>query len=234
MPTDAQLARLYAYPQDLGRTWVRSVFVSTIDGAAHDQTGTSGSLGGEPDHRVFQLLRTLADVIVVGAGTARAEGYEPVRPDEINGSLRRELGLEPLPPIAIVSERLDIPDALIVPGQYVITTESSPAERRAELGETMTVLVAGSERVDWPAVLDAFGVRGLRRLLCEGGPRLHGTLVAADLVDEICVTYAPVLAAGQAPRIAVSDDAVRRPMELRHAETVDGVLLSRWVRAQRD
>ena len=69
-------------------------------------------------------------------------------------------------------------------------------------------------------------------MLCEGGPSLHGELVGHDLVDEVCLTVAPVLASGSAPRIAHATDAVDRPMTLGHAIASDDVLLTRWVRAR--
>ena len=124
IPDQAELERLYAYPGG-DNTWVRTNFVSTLDGAAYDASGKSGSLGGEVDKQVFALLRSLADVIIVGAGTARAEGYEPVGADEIDADLRTRHGLAPIPPIAVVSLRLDIPDALR--GELLITTADAPS-----------------------------------------------------------------------------------------------------------
>jgi riboflavin biosynthesis pyrimidine reductase len=211
-PDDDEIRRLYAYPPS-DRPWVRSNFVATIDGAAHDEDGRSGSLGGEIDTRVFHVLRSLADVIVVGAGTARTEGYGPdVRP------------------IAVVSRSLDVPESLVVPGQIVITTTDAPSEALDRLRSTVDVIAAGEGEIDWPVVLDALATRGLRRVLCEGGPTLHGDLVGRDLVDEVCLTIAPVLASGDAPRIAHGSAVAGRPMRLGHALTVDGVLLTRWVR----
>jgi riboflavin biosynthesis pyrimidine reductase len=210
---DAELRRLYAYPRDLSRPWVRTMFVSTIDGAAFASDGRSGSLGGDIDTRVFQLMRSMADVVLVGAGTARTEGYGPA---EV--------------PIAVVSRRLDIPDALVVPGQLVITTADAPTRRLEHLRKTVDVIAVGERRIDWAAVLDELGDRGWHRVVCEGGPSLHGELVGLDLVDELCLTIAPVLAAGGAPRIAHGPDAVDRPMTLGHSLAVDDVLLTRWVR----
>lgn len=208
----AEIADLYAYP-DIDRPWVRSNFVATLDGAAHAADGVSGSLGGQVDTRVFGVLRSLADVVVVGAGTARAEAY----------------GVGDVP-IAVVSRSLDVPEALIVPGQLVITSADAPQDALEQLAEKVDVIAVGTGAIDWTAVLSALDARGLRRVLCEGGPSLHGDLVALDLIDEVCLTIAPVLAAGDAPRIAHGDGAVDRPMSLGHAIAVDNVLLTRWVR----
>jgi len=209
---DAEIERLYACPT-IDRPWVRTNFVATLDGAAAGGDGVSGSLGGEVDERVFHVLRSLADVIVVGAGTARAEGYRP-------GAV----------PIAVVSRSLDVPEQLLVPGQIVITTSDAPVDELRRLLETVDVIALGEDRIDWVAVLDELGRRGLNHVLCEGGPSLHGELIDLDLVDEVCLTVAPVLAGGSAPRIARGPDAVDRPMTLGHSRAVGDVLLTRWVR----
>lgn len=228
----ADLARRYAYPDQLDRPWVRLNFASSVDGSATAEDGLSGALGGEPDSTVFAVLRSLCDVVLVAAGTARAEGYRPIEAEEIHAELRGELGLAPVPPIAIVSRGLDLPDELVSPGQIVITSAASPPERRAELAATMEVIVAGEEAVHLPTALDALRRRGLRRILCEGGPSLHGALAADDLVDELCLTVAPVLAAGDGPRISHSDHFAGRALTLGHLIECDDVLLTRWLRAR--
>ncbi|MCL8251036.1 dihydrofolate reductase family protein [Aeromicrobium fastidiosum] len=209
---DAEIARLYAYPAT-DRPWVRTNFVATVDGAAHGADGVSGTLGGEADKRVFGVLRSLADVVLVGAGTARDEGYGPADV-----------------PIALVTRSLDVPDALRVPGTVVVTTADAPRDRLDALGDDVDVVARGTGAIDWTAVLDEFTTRGWLHVLCEGGPSLHGELVGLDLVDEVCLTVAPVVAAGPAPRIAHTDQAVDRSMTLGHALAVDDVLLTRWVR----
>lgn len=226
IPEQAELERLYAYPEG-AKTWLRTNFVSTLDGAAYDESGKSGSLGGDVDKRVFALLRSLADVIIVGAGTARTEGYEPVGTDEVDADLRARLGLAPTPPIAVVSRRLDLPEVL--QGQLLITTTDAPG--LDALRDEMDVLAFGERIIDWPAVLAELASRGMTRVLCEGGPTLHGTLVAQDLVDDLCLTIAPVLTAGSAPRIAHGPEAVTHHMKRAHVLDADGVLLTRWVRS---
>jgi riboflavin biosynthesis pyrimidine reductase len=193
---------------------VRTNFVCTVDGAAYDVSGVTGTLGGDIDSEVFGLLRRLADVIVVGAGTARIERY----------------GTADVP-IAVVSLSLDVPERLRVPGQVVVTTIDAPPEAVAALRDDGVEIVAhGEVEIDWPAVLDDFEDRGWRRILCEGGPTLHGELLRRDLVDEVCLTIAPVVGSGDAPRIAHSRHAVHHDMTLGHAEAVGDVLLTRWVR----
>lgn len=204
---------LYAYP-DTDRPWLRTNFVSTVDGGAYDAAGRTSTLGGEIDTEVFALLRRLADVIIVGAGTARTEEYHTSST-----------------PLALVSRRLDIPEDLVGPGLVVITTTDSPADRIETLREAgVEVIAHGEIEIDWPIVLDDFGARGWRHILCEGGPTLHGELVTLDLVDEVCLTIAPMLTSGDAPRIAHSRRPVSLEMRLGHAIPVGDVLLTRWVR----
>ncbi|HLR83547.1 MAG TPA: pyrimidine reductase family protein [Nocardioidaceae bacterium] len=233
VPDRDALADAYAYPD--GRTWVRANFVSTLDGAATGANGVTDSISPAVDRTVFALLRTLCDVILVGAGTTRHEGYEPVRPDEVDGDLRETLGLAPVPPIAVVSASLELPDALIEPPSYaprtiVITAESAPTDRLAAVRERCDVVVAGAHTVDTEQIRGALSERGLNRILCEGGPSLFGALIEADAIDELCLTLAPRLAADGAPRIATGTVAVDRRLRLGHLLYEDDVLLARYVR----
>ncbi|UPK76917.1 pyrimidine reductase family protein [Nocardioidaceae bacterium SCSIO 66511] len=236
VPDKAGLIDAYAYPE--GRTWLRANFVSTVDGAATGANGLSASISPAVDRSVFALLRSLADVILVGAGTTRHEGYEPVRPDEVDGELRESLGLAPLPQIAVVSASLDVPKPLVHRGStaaptLVVTAGSAPAERVESLREHCDVIVAGYDETDLAAVPAALSERGLNRILCEGGPSLFGALIEADVVDELCLTVAPRLAADGATRISVGSQTVDRALTLGHLLYEDDVLLARYVRNRR-
>src|SRR5689334_14212831 len=177
MATDPALDfGLYAFPEVDG-TWLRTNFVATLDGAAHDDNGVTASLGGETDTALFAHLRSIADVVLVGAGTTRVERY----------------GARSSTPLVVASRRLDIPERLQCPGITVVTTTDAPADRMAALREAgVDVLTHGEITVDWPEVLDAFADRGWRKVNCEGGPTLHGELVSQELVDDLCLTIAPV------------------------------------------
>ncbi len=233
---DDDLEAAYAYPAE--RTWSRLNFVTSLDGATTDAGGRSDGLSGAGDRRVFALLRSLADVIVVGAGTARAEGYAPVRPHEVDSELRDRLGLAPLPPLAVVSRGLDLPDDLLATTDrqaaptLVVTSAAAPEQRRAHVRERADVLVCGEEEVDHHEVREQLAARGLRRILCEGGPSLAGAMAAAGTLDELCLTLGPVLVAGNSPRVTtgpVIDPAVAmRPV---HAIADGDHLLLRYVRA---
>lgn len=230
MLSSAEIAERYAYPPHLESPWFRMNFVSSIDGAAQDASGLSGGLGGPDDTAIFAVLRSLADVIIVGAGTARTEGYAPVRPSEIHAEIRSQFTDTTVPPIAIVSRQLDIPDSLITPGHIVITCGNSDPNKRAKLVETVDVIVTGHKEIDWPATATELAQRGLYRVLCEGGPHLHGDLIAADQVDELCLSVATVLTGGESRRIAIGPIAPSRAMRL--VDTIAGrdLLATRWIR----
>ncbi|MGH3497437.1 MAG: dihydrofolate reductase family protein [Nocardioidaceae bacterium] len=197
---DDALALAYDHTVEDGHdARLRLNFVTSLDGSAQGRDGRSGSLSSQTDQRLFALLRTLADVILVGAGTVRAEHYAPVAPDEVDAGRRRALGLAALPPIAVVTRRLDLPEQLLADsadGVLVITAEAAPAHLLARLRERVEVIVAGADAVDLVAARAALVDRGHRRILCEGGPSLARDLVAADLVDEVCLTRSPLLVAG--------------------------------------
>jgi len=199
------LAALYAYPAGLTRPWVRANMIESADGAA-EVDGLSGGLSGPADREVFGVLRALADVILVGAGTARAEKYRPARVRPQWAGLRS--GRPAAPPVAVLTGRLDLDlDSPLIAGAaadartIVITSGAAPADRRAAAQAVTDVIIAGGRRVDLAAALGELAGRGYRRILAEGGPHLLGQLAGAGLLDELCVTVSPALAGGQAGRI---------------------------------
>lgn len=232
--TDDDLARLYAFPEDLDRPWVQVNFVSAADGAASLDERSEG-LSHPADKRIFLLGRDLADVVLVGAGTARAEGYRGARTNPERQARRERLGLSGLPPIAVVSgsARIDpesplLTDTKVAP--IVITTAAAPQARRAALADAgADILIAGEQMIDLTAALKELSARGLRRIDCEGGPHLFGELIAEDLVDQLCLTVAPVLAGAGAPRVAEgpTSSEVRR-LELASILLEDGFTMLRY------
>jgi riboflavin biosynthesis pyrimidine reductase len=231
--TDDDLAGLYAYPPG---PWLRANMVASADGAA-SQGGASAGLSSAADRHVFALLRTLADVILVGAATARTERYAPVRPRELWRHLRD--GRAPTPPIAVVSARLDLdPASRLLAGSpphartIIITGAASPPDRRAELAKHADIIVAGDEKVDLKAAVAELAGRGYPRVLAEGGPHLLAQLLAADLLDELCLTVGPLMTGPGADRIVAGTLAPDRPLPLSLAHVIeqDGFLLCRYTR----
>lgn len=229
-----QIARLYAYP-DAGL--VRANMVSSLDGAV-TADGRSKPISGPADIFMFGLLRALADVIVVGAGTARTEGYGPGRARAEFAHLRKQSGQAPAPTIAIItrSAHLD-PEAAIftkaLTPTIVITCKDAPEDRRAHLSEVAQVHICGEETVDLPLAIDILRERGLRRVLCEGGPSLLGDLAGEGLVDELALTFSPTVAGGHAGRILTTQQTLLQPMRPRTLLEQDGFLFGLYERGER-
>jgi riboflavin biosynthesis pyrimidine reductase len=214
--------------------WLSANFVASVDGAgSHD--GRSGGLGSPADKRVFDLLRRPADGILVGAGTVRTEGYGPMRLDDDAVGWRRATGLADHPVFVIVSGRLDLDprsrifaDAPVRP--IVVTTESSPTGVRARLAEVADILLAGDDELDGTALIAGLTARGVWNVHTEGGPTLFGTMLAADLIDELSLTVSPLIEGGAAPRIVAGDLPDTRHLRLAAVLRSESTLLLRYRR----
>ncbi|MGE3621941.1 MAG: pyrimidine reductase family protein [Acidimicrobiia bacterium] len=218
------------------RPWLAVNTVTSLDGATAVR-GVSAPLQAPADKAVFGALRAIADVILVGAGTVRAEGYGPARPTARRRADRRARGQAEVPPIAVVtgSLELDLDAPLFTEAEartVVLTSERSDRARRRDAAAVADVVVCGTDRVDPHLALAALHGRGLAGVvLCEGGPRLNGDLIAADLVDEWCLSVSPLLAAGDSQRAALGIDAPpSRGFRLDRLWLDDEMLLARYVR----
>lgn len=223
------------HPASTGRPWVRASMIQSADGAAA-LNGLSGGLGGSADHEIFGLLRALADVILVGAGTARAEAYRPARVAPRWATLRA--GRPDTPPIAVLSARLDLdPEGPLLAEApagartIVITSESAPEDLRAQMARHADVIIAGQHEVSAAAAVSALAGRGHREILAEGGPHLLSQLAAVGMIDELCVTISPVLAGGRTGRIIQGRGSPSaRRLALAHVlADDDGYLLCRYI-----
>jgi riboflavin-specific deaminase-like protein len=224
----------YALPSGVGRErpFVRCNMISTLDGAI-TVNGRSGLLGGPPDRRLFQVLRSLTDVILVGAGTVRAEHYGPARLDESVRMQRIDRGQAPVPPIAVVtrSGNLDwsAPFFTAAPARPIVFTTDDcedSARRRGE--EVADVVAAGHDGVDPRRLLDHLHRSGYQSVLLEGGPGLNAEMVRAGVLDELCLTLTPRLVAGSGPRVLAGPE-LPQPLDLDlvHVLEEDGFLFYR-------
>ena len=235
-PDDRQLLDWYA-PGPGTEPFVRFNFVSSTDGAA-SIGGLSGALGTAPDHRVFMLLRRLADAIVVGAGTIRAEGYEGELLDAASRAWRLANGMPERPLLVVVSGRLDLDahSALFTknPGKILLLgSGSADPGRAAALGAVAEVVAAPAPgpAIDPRWIIQTLHARGLRVLHSEGGPTLLADFQRADALDSLCVTYSPVLAGGDGPRISRGHQGdAPRHLGLNLLLEEDGTLLAEYRR----
>ena len=203
-------------PRVAHRPAVRLNMIAGIDGATA-VGDVSGSLGGPADKQVFGVLRALADVVLVAAGTVRAEHY---RPSDV--------------PIAVVTRtaQLDWQSPFFTLARarpIVLTGDDAPAESLRRAAEVADVIVVGSGGVDFGRALDELGARGHRHVLAEGGPTLNGQLAHAGVIDELCLTLSPSLAAGSSKRIIAAPALpMPTPLELHSVLEDDGYLFLRY------
>lgn len=223
-------------PTPADRPWLIVNMITSLDGAV-TVDGRSGGLGRPADKAMFSALRAVGDVVLAGAGTVRIEQYGPPRPSSATRAARQARGQAPVPRLAIVTRSLELDPAAAVftdaeQPTIVLTCESSPADRRAALAEVAEVVVAGDVTVDLPVALRSLRERGVETVCCEGGPRLNGDLVVADVIDEWALTLSPLLVGGDTDRaVTGARPPSARPMRVDWVLEGDGLLLTRWVRA---
>jgi riboflavin biosynthesis pyrimidine reductase len=202
-------------PAAEGRPSVRVNMIASVDGATA-VGGVSGALGGPADKRLFGVLRSLADAVLVGAGTVRTERYGPA----------------PIP-IAVVTRSCHLdwqsrffaePDAR----PLVVTVADAPADNRARAAEVADVIVAGTGDVDLALALAELGDRGVHHVLAEGGPALNGQLVSGGLADELCLTVSPRLVSGGANRMLTGAALADEMLTLRSVCEEDDFLFLRY------
>lgn len=223
-------------PGATGRPGVRLNMIASADGAI-SVNGTSGALGGPPDRRVYQALRSLTDVVLVAAGTVRAERYGPARLPDALVAERIARAQAPVPRIAVVSGSLDLDwdaplfsEADPAARPLVVTCAAAPPEGLARAEAVADVVVAGGGAVDLAAALALLGARGVASVLAEGGPRLNAGLAAAGVLDELCLTVSPMLVGGDARRIIDGPQARAGglPLRLRAVCEDEGFLFLRY------
>ena len=202
--SDDDLTALYSAPGPL----LRLNFVSTIDGAATGPDGLSGTINSDADHRGFAAMRRAADVLLIGAGTVRAEEYGPANT-----------------PMVVVTSKPQLPESVSgKEGVVLATTVSSGAV------ESETVWLCGEDAVDPTTVVERARAAFGPHILCEGGPSLAAQLVAAGLVDEVGLSWTPHLVGGDRtdhPRMLDGAD-VDVDLECQHLLEENGTLLGLW------
>jgi riboflavin biosynthesis pyrimidine reductase len=237
---DGRLPEFYPYPDDLRRCWVRGNMIASLDGGATDD-GKAGGLAGAGDRAVFSLMRYAADVILVGAATVRIENYSGAQLPVAARQERQRRGQAEVPPIAVITRsgnldpgarlftRTDVPP-------LILTTSRFGDDTRRRLGSVAEVIDASGpepDSVDAATVLKILADRGFYRVLTEGGPLFLGTLIENGLLDELCLTVAPILVGGGSKRIVTGLGNVHTKMRRTHLlADDDGYLYSRYVRAE--
>ncbi len=218
-----------------GAPWIRVNMVASVDGAMSLE-GRSGGLSSPADKAVFRVLRTLADVVVVGAGTARTEGYGPVRLDEDLMDYRRSEGRPALPRLAVVTNSGSLPaDQPFSDPQrrtpddepVLVLTSARGAEVLSHSGDHLEVVVTGNDEVDLVAAMAHLATLG-HVVVSEGGPALNTSMLRRGLLNELCLTIAPLITSGAAGRIVAPGLDEPVATELTHVFESAGSLFTRW------
>ena len=210
-----RLSALYELPAP---KWVRLNLISSVSGSAAGADGTSETLTNRADRKILGIIRRLSDVVLVGASSVRAEGYQLPRTT----------------PLAIVTSSGDLGGHRIesAPGgvrPFVICPASVASKVHNALAEADIITVPDTNgRLAAVHLLSALRDRGLARIVCEGGPSLAGQLLNAGLVDELCLSTSPVLGGVDLPLFGGSAIDAKR-LRLRQVLVDDqSTLYARW------
>ena len=233
---DDDLSDAYPWPDTTDRPYVRAMMVTTLDGAAAGDDGLSGSVSGGADRAVLRAVRRFADVVLVGGGTMKAEGYGPLRARDEDAARREQQGQAAAPVLAVVSGSLDLPlgegsfaDSDLTP--IVFTSERADPARVAEASERVEVVQLPGEHVDAATVIDQLHKRGLGRIVCEGGPGLLHQVTDAGLLDEADITVSPMLVGTER---TPDTPMLQAPasFELQHVLSAEVFLMLRYTRTR--
>lgn len=216
------------------RPYVVLNMVASVDGAVAID-GVTKELGSRSDRLIFHHLRELADAVMAGASTVRAEHYGPVQLPAPARAQRLAQGRAAQPPLVVVSRSLAFDweaKLFTCPKQrpILLVPADAPPARRTEAERVAEVICAGTSSVDLPAALGQLRARRVALLVCEGGPTLNSALLGAGLVDELCLTVSPLVTATTGPLgiFAPLPQTVRQRLQLVHVLEEDGFLYLRY------
>jgi len=214
-----------------GRPWVMLNIVESIDGATAVEGGASG-LNDADDRQLFLALRAVADVVMNGAATVRAENLGPVKLSDEMMRRRREAGMQEPPTMVLLSRSLSLDPGMRIfsdPEQRptIITGIEADPDRLEVLDGIADIVQI--EELDGSSIIKALGNPSV--VLCEGGPTINSQLIRDGVVDEVNLTISPVLALGESSRVA-SGSPLRPPTEMRLDRTLmgDQSLFLRFIR----
>ena len=212
------VASAYAMPRVplTDRPWISLSMVTSVDGSV-SVDGASGALGNPNDLDVLLTLRRLSDVVIVGAGTVRGEGYGPPKQRD------KRIG------VVTNSGNVDLDSDLFTSGAgFVITNDSADVDE-----DRVDVVRAGADELDITLAVTRLHtvVPGVRWVQAEGGPGFNGSLIDADIVDEIDVNFSPHIVGGDGPRLITGAGELLRDYQLDQLlADDDGFLFARYLR----
>lgn len=183
--TRDRMLELYRPPRE---RWLRLNLVASVSGSTTGNDGTSESLTNRSDRRILGVIRELSDVVVVGAASVRAEGYQLPRHSRL-AIVTRSGNMS--------GHRISAQDASRV---IVVCPAFAVAEVRDTLGHAEILIASGDDKhLEAGEIVDGLRAAGHESIVCEGGSTLAGQLAAAGLVDELCLTTSPLLGGVRRP-----------------------------------
>lgn len=242
---------LYLKADRNGRSpWTILNMVQSLDGGVTSDD-VSADLGSPADQEIFRTLRSLADVILVGAETVRKEDYGPPKLNAALRAQRESRGQQPLPEMAVVSASLALdPESRLFEGGHrlVIFTCSDRQGALSKVAEVVVLEGTGTTEptsslegeitkrdgsdagaaVDLSAVRKALGERGHKIILCEGGPTLNAQLAAQDLIDEFCLSLSPALLGDNPLHLLEGAPPLNKSLTLLSVATDNALLFLRY------
>ncbi|WP_411963264.1 2,5-diamino-6-(ribosylamino)-4(3H)-pyrimidinone 5'-phosphate reductase [Haloferax sp. YSMS24] len=208
---------------------------TSVDGKLSSRRREQVKISGDDDFARVDEIRAAADAVLVGVGTVLADDPHLTLDDAELADDRESRGDAPHPARVVADSRARTPlDARILDDEattYVLVSEDAPTDRRDALEEAgAVVVIAGDERVSFPAAFDALESRGVDRVMVEGGGEVIFSLFDADLVDELTLYVGSLVIGGRdAPTLADGEGFVENfpRLSLQSVERVDdGVLLT--------
>ncbi|WP_062212499.1 dihydrofolate reductase family protein [Demequina oxidasica] len=220
--SESALATLYRQRSQT----VRLGMIESVDGKCAGADGSSRSLNGPEDLRLLRTLRSQADVVVVGAQTARRERYDTIKLPDAMSAHRRGAGLSAQVQLAIVTRSGNLPHGLDPATTWIITTAGSPATHRLGPQWQSRLILAGADQASPRTMINELAARGLSRVLCEGGPSLAQELLKRSLVTDYCLTTSPKPGGAS----AAPTPPVPAGFALTHELVGGGFTIRRWLR----
>jgi len=216
------------------RPWIGVNMVTSLDGAVAVD-GRSGGLSSEADKEMFRALRQMPDAIIVGAGTARAENYGPVRLSDGIQLARQQRSLSALPRLVVISGRLQFDaSARLFEDEtqrpILITTNERAENAPQSLHAVAEIIGCGVNNVDIEKAMKTLREMNIGVALCEGGPTLNAELLNAQMIDEWFLTLSPVLVGGNEMRAIQGMNAQAIDLPLQRIIEADGMLMTRYAR----
>jgi riboflavin biosynthesis pyrimidine reductase len=219
-----------------GGCWVIANMVSSLGGSAAIG-GRVAELSTAPDAELVTSMRSLADVVLVGAQTIRAEGYGSLGLSSERSAARLAAGRPGTPSLAVVSRSLALDWSSSAftaasPGSktMILTCASADSSRLERARQVADVIIAGHDRVEPERGVRCLAELGHRIVLCEGGPTWLGEMAAAGQIDELCLTIAPMLGGDPLPIAVSPPGAPLRHFSLRHVMHAGDTLFLRYER----